>query len=109
MAFFVSLSAAAVRGVAVFSAFEGSTATSVTDGFFATGPAVLRNGFALGIKAVDLSRRSYSELFGGGLRTARPFEFVDDGGPPVAQAVNNRFPAARHRIQEDAHVADTGQ
>ena len=100
----------AVRGVAnLFRLFEGIGDKRLTDGF-ATGPAVFEDGFALGIKAVDLLDHGGELLFRGGLADGEAVEFVDDGGTPVAQAVNNRFPGGTPQdVQEDAHVADTGQ
>mgnify|MGYP000862672263 FL=1 len=88
---------------------EGIGDKRLTDGF-ATGPAVFEDGFALGIKAVDLLDHGGELLFRGGLADGEAVEFVDDGGTPVAQAVNNRFPGGTPQdVQEDAHVADTGQ
>ena len=88
---------------------EGIGDKRLTDGF-ATGPAVFEDGFALGIKAVDLLDHGGELLFRGGLADGEAVEFVDDGGPPVAQAVNNRFPGGTPQdVQEDAHVDDTGQ
>lgn len=73
---------------------------------FATGPAVFEDGFALGVKAVDLLDHGGELLFRSGLADGEAVEFVDDGGTPVAQAVNNRFPGGTPQdVQEDAHVA----
>lgn len=98
----------AVRGVAnLFRLFEGIGATSASRDGLRHGPAVFEDGFALGIKAVDLLDHGGELLFRGGLADGEAVEFVDDGGTPGAQAVTIAFPAARHRMYKKTHTLPT--